>query len=68
MAGTVKVMSKEKLKHNLVKLTENDKSTLWFVVSKEIPVQVILQLLVLLSSPVWNLRGLKSFLLFVCCK
>ena len=33
-------MKKEVIDKNLVKLTENDQSTLWFVVTKEIPIEV----------------------------
>jgi len=45
----VKVMKKEVIDKNLVKLTENEESTMWFVVTKEIPIQVSLFTVAIIS-------------------
>ena len=60
VAGTVKVMKKEIIDKNLVKLTENEASTLWFVVSKEIPIQVCFVIL-------FSVRYIKLFVTSVNC-
>ena len=46
VSGVVKVMDKERVGENLIKLSENNQSSLWFVNSKEIPIDVSFYLLI----------------------